>query len=431
MGTQQERAMTDFEHTLATYNRSIRDTREVTQLLQEAARTAHLVPPVMACGSIPDGFEVAFSCVVVDVERDTFSPTKGDDEGVATGQVCLKKTALDQIAAAAGVEWDSELSRVTSEELHFVRYMAVGRYKRFDNTEAEIQDQRQTDLREGSDTVAQMHAAARRNGKRDANARIQQDRVNILTSTITKARGRALKTLGIRSSYWKDELEVPFVCARLMFTGRTDDPELRRQYAMMQAEAALGSRRALYGDRKPAPRLPLEPPPPVGTPEPRDGPCCEYCGSEEGISTLRGPGGTADHCQGAKCQDLAQRNVARAQSSDGSAAPPADRPKPPPAAQSPSPGGAAGVRAPTRNGGPGVPRGSVKPLSGFTIPGGDEKGVPIEKASDGALRYWERRIDDGFRKGTIEDRYHVENEKLLAAINAEFARRQREDNVPY
>jgi hypothetical protein len=87
----------------------------------------------------------------------------------------------------------------------------------------------------------------------------------------TKSRLRAVRSLEVRTSYSPEELRKPFVVARCMWTGQTDDDELRRTFAIMQAERFMGARAALYGGGPsrhalpPAPRPIVIPAPPVGT----------------------------------------------------------------------------------------------------------------------------------------------------------------------
>src|SRR5690606_22200519 len=90
----------------------------------------------------------------------------------------------------------------------------------------------------------------------------------------TKARLRAIRSIGLRPAYTVEDLAKPFVVARLMWTGESDDPELRRTFAVMQAQRMLGGVQALYG-QAPAPTpAPAQagpvaparmPPPPVGS----------------------------------------------------------------------------------------------------------------------------------------------------------------------
>src|SRR5690606_2546348 len=86
----------------------------------------------------------------------------------------------------------------------------------------------------------------------------------------------AIASMGVKRSYAPAELQKPFAVARLVWTGQTDDPELRREFARMHAERMMDCAAALYGRRaplppaRPAPSLPVpsfrgHAPPPVRT----------------------------------------------------------------------------------------------------------------------------------------------------------------------
>jgi hypothetical protein len=81
----------------------------------------------------------------------------------------------------------------------------------------------------------------------------------------TKAKLRAIASMGVKRSYKPSELGKPFAVARLMFDGHSEDPVLRREFALMKARRAIDGRAALYGGDAPR-RLPAfrghQPPPP-------------------------------------------------------------------------------------------------------------------------------------------------------------------------
>lgn len=422
------------EHTMEAaidrFNRATSDTGELNELMLDAYRRCHLVSPATSCGRVPEGFTVAISTVVVDIERETYPAVPDDDEKksiVRHGDVdgrdrSLSKVALNRIANAAGVSWDDEKCRLLSKELHYRHYKAVGSYKHFDNHDVTITGEKEIDLRDGSVLAGKI-----------STKRLLQERINILSNCETKAKLRALREMGIRSSYTREELMMPFVIARLMFTGQSSDPALRREFAMMIARRALGvggAHEKLYGrpaDAPPATEDPeAHPPPPVAAaaaPPPPE-PACAYCGSLDDVDAFEAEAGKTIHCcRHPSCVQLARRDGGKPKDSARGAPPPPTAPaqKPPPAASSTSRSGAAGARGATE-----------KPkLSGFFIPGGDERGTPIEEASDSAVRWWERLLDRKFRAGDVDDRYLEKDTKLLAALVAELKRRDEADNIPF
>ena len=83
--------------------------------------------------------------------------------------------------------------------------------------------------------------------RKDPTRQIREMRLHILSHAESKAKLRALRSLGIKTSFTQEELKLPFAVARLMWTGRTADPELRRMFAEKQADAMIGANAALYG----------------------------------------------------------------------------------------------------------------------------------------------------------------------------------------
>lgn len=214
---------------------------DVTQRLADAsAGRAHLVAPATACDVVPEGCAVALSVVTIDPENDTYD--------VGMGKRGLGKAALDRLGAAAGISWDATQSRRLDDgrDPHYCVYYAVGTYRHFDGTEVQITGTKEMDLRVGSPQLEALEERARLKGK-SADAQIREMRLHILAHAESKAKLRATRSIGIRSSYTRDELARPFVVAKLMFTGQSDDPEIRRMFASKRADAMLGGGRALYG----------------------------------------------------------------------------------------------------------------------------------------------------------------------------------------
>ncbi len=232
------------------------DAEDVTARLQAAVEKYNLVSPATSCGVLPEGCGIAISTVQLNPD-----PRSSSDVYAIPGsdKLGLSKSALDRIGAALGVSWDARQSRRTddgSDPLYCV-FQAVGTYRCFDGSEIQIMGTKEMDLREGSPQL-QGVSPAQANGIKKF----------LMPHAETKARLRAIRSLGIRTGYTREELQKPFVCARLMFTGHTDDPELRRAFALKRADAMLGGSRALFGEPEPLPPAPLPlpptPPPPVG-----------------------------------------------------------------------------------------------------------------------------------------------------------------------
>jgi hypothetical protein len=65
---------------------------------------------------------------------------------------------------------------------------------------------------------------------------------------------------------------------------------------------------------------------------------------------------------------------------------------------------------------------------GLCVPGGREKGVPLERASDEALSYWQKRIGEGL--ATCDPKYLAKDQALLSGLTAEIAARASGAGTP-
>lgn len=377
--------MSESENVLARIVGSVDDPTGLTQRLEVAAKRYHLVAPQAAVGFIPEGCSVAISAVMIDVDNETYKIPGGSNLG-------LSKVALDRIAAAAGLTWDARLSGRVDDgsDPRYCRYRAVGHIRDFDGTTRTIIGEKEVDVREGSPQVDAIverciarlkrdrkgisDAEARRHGRQAAENQIRELRLHILGHAETKARLRAIRTLGIRTSYSPAELRKPFVVAKLAWSGRTNDPELRRAFALEQQRAMFGANAALFGApaatraSQTAPSLPRSSPPPVGSVDD------SIWDDEDGVI-------------------------------DAEITTPA-----PQTARSPET-----AAAPTSSAATGS-------LSGHVIPGGHAKGTPIEDAAEKDLEYWHGRIGDELEAGTA--RFPERDEPLWRALGEELARRK-------
>lgn len=386
--TQQPQTVTAARHgALAQIVGSVDSAAALTQRLGQAAEQFHLVAPQTAVGSLPEGTSVAISAVIVNVEAETYpipgSPARG-----------LAKVALDKIASASGVSWDPQQSRRLDDgrDPRYCHYRAVGHLRDFDGTTRTLVGEREVDVREDSPQVeaiiercirkVKAEAArekrpisdrdADRIGREAATNQVRELRLHVLSHAETKARLRAIRTLGIRTSYSTDELRKPFVVAKLAWTGRTNDPALRREFALAQQRAMLGANAALYGQSPNAPAaLPQHSagyaPPPVGQ-------------SREPFYDDE--------------SDFVEAEI---------------EPEPQSAHQ------------PQQQATQQAPAGDV-PRSGVTIPGGPEKGVAIEEASVKSIEYWAERIAKSLEDGSA--RYPESDQKKLDAMDRELVRRR-------
>lgn len=244
------------------------DAAQLSSTLLEAARQYHVISPATACGALPHGCEVSISLVEVDI-RDL---KDGGEVYRLSDKVGLGKSALDRIAGAAGISWDPHLCGRLDDgrDPHYCHYRAVGHVRLFDGAVRTLTGEVEMDARDGSPQLDELIEKAKlgRNGPRDPAPQIRELRKFLLRHAESKAKNRAIRSLGLRTSYAPDDLKKPFAVARLMFTGRTEDPVLQRAFAAKIADSMLGTTTAMYGEAPrmgAVPRAPaLHSPPPVG-----------------------------------------------------------------------------------------------------------------------------------------------------------------------
>jgi hypothetical protein len=220
---------------------------------------------------------MVISSVMVDVENETFAIAGGDKLGIG-------KVPTYKIASALGVSWDRSSGRQDDgSDARFVHFMASGWVRQFDGCLMFLTGEKVMDLRPGSPQIealkeqaetkyARAMAKWEKNGHQGYKPepgnwenQVRDMRLRILEHAETKAKLRAIRSLGIRQSYTREELLKPFFAAKLQFTGYSDDPEIRRMFAERIADSMLGSVSQLYGAQQApvAHAAPKYQPPPV------------------------------------------------------------------------------------------------------------------------------------------------------------------------
>jgi hypothetical protein len=242
------------------------EAKAVDAELRKASENMHLVAPATVCGALPEGCEVALSIVYVDPSTDKTGP--GDVYPVGGGKLGLSGTTLSRIGAAAGIDWDMERSgRLDNgRDPHYCHYRAVGTVRNFDGSVRTLSGEVEIDAREGSPQIDEIRA--KQAGKQDGDggaSQILELRKFLLRHAERKAKNRAIADMGIKRDWTAAELTKPFAVARLMATGRSNDPALRKEMALMNFDKMTSGRAALYGAPTHAtPRLaPPQPPMPA------------------------------------------------------------------------------------------------------------------------------------------------------------------------
>jgi hypothetical protein len=243
---------------------AIREAAAATTALVKARELGHLISPAPAVGNLPEGCAINVSAVVVDIDRETYAMSGTSERG-------LSKVALDKIASALGVDWDPQLSQRLDDgsHPHYCHFQAVGRVRNFDGTWRTIQAHKELDLRDGSALIEDILAREAKKQQEQGNSykgdggkkEIAGKRLHILSLCETEARLRAVRSMGLRTGYTREELAKPFVIAQISFDGYSEDPEARAQFREGIMANFLGGSRALYG-KPPVKELQQHAPPP-------------------------------------------------------------------------------------------------------------------------------------------------------------------------
>ncbi len=241
---------------------SMNDPAAVSQHLTKLAADHHIVSPATTVDCLPPGCGVAVNYVLVNPSTDPKGPGEVYKVGDKLG---LSGTTLAKIGAAAGVDWDaSQSGRLDNgSDPHYCHFRAVGHIRNLDGSVRTLTGEVEIDAREGSPQIDEIrHKAATRKPKpgqknewkNDGGAsQILELRKFLLRHAESKAKNRAIASMGLKRGYSEDELAKPFAVCRLMWTGQTDDAELRRVFAEKTADAMIGGMASAYGKPLPQP----------------------------------------------------------------------------------------------------------------------------------------------------------------------------------
>lgn len=264
--------------------------RSLPQLI-EGVRLLHgkfnVCMPITQPDLIPEMYAVALRPVAIDTRINDKGKPLGPDiyqDQRDRSKYGLTKIGLAKFAAAANISWHPAYTgRVDDQTEQWVRsYRAVGVVLGLDGTPRYITAHKTTDLRvvswgerrstwDGKEKITKVVAEGGKDALGLSESALQQARQFQDEICESKAMNRVLRNYAfIKGLYTRDELDKPFVISALVFTGHTDDPELRREVARAMAERATGSTAALFGPAPSANHLIEDlgrrtPPPALGT----------------------------------------------------------------------------------------------------------------------------------------------------------------------
>lgn len=183
----------------------------------------NVLAPMTQISFIPHGYAVSLRVVTFDgafTEAQRKAKSNGTFYITDEGKLALHRTALDQLAAAAGISWvGRDCGRVDDgQEVYFWRYRMTARYRGFDSTPREISREYELDLRDGSPAAGKAG-----NGLRNA-------RIYGASLCESKAANRVVRAaLGLRA-YTEQEAARPFVFPALVWMP-APSPEIDRMIA--------------------------------------------------------------------------------------------------------------------------------------------------------------------------------------------------------
>jgi len=225
------------------------------ELIGNLAHSANILVPAAAFDQMPVQYQPALVQVM--------TPSLAPDDGWAypipggRGKMGLAKPMLLKLAGAAGlsVVFNESMRLDDCADSSYCRYRVVMLGKNFDGTPRKMQAEKEVDLRDGSPQCEELHriaraaankarAAGNKPYREDASDQIQQQRLHIQSLAETKAMLRCVRAmLGMKTSYTRQELALPFVVCKMQWIPPKDDVVINR----MIAASELGMTDALFG----------------------------------------------------------------------------------------------------------------------------------------------------------------------------------------
>lgn len=277
--------------------------KAINERLQWARHNCILISPVTAVTALPPGYGLAISMLDVSLDGETYpiqmfgdfvkGGPKGAREPTPLDRLGLGRPILQRISTALGVMWDPLYCRRTDDgsETFYARFHAYGYVRELDGQLHPISGTKKEDWRDGSGSAQELYKRMLTSAKKKndellhpqsadrvkyeafskATNEINAKRLFLEENAETKAQLRAIRAYGIRHWYTREELQAkPFCVVKLIFTGHSDDPEVRKILAAKIADEHFKSVGLLYGGVErhlPAPppeALRRDPPPPLG-----------------------------------------------------------------------------------------------------------------------------------------------------------------------
>lgn len=224
------------------------DPKEIGAQFLLLRQRANLITPVIEVSSIAKNHVVNLSVVKIDPVVDSVGNGKmcyRDKSFMAENERGLNRVGLDMIAAAAGVSWAPHPHSKRTDDgkhPHKWQYLAYGAYTAMDGSIQTIKGESLVDLSDGSEQIggwsekrwAELLEENKKKQQGDrkfniggwSDKRVLQARRFGLQLAETKARLRAIRTLGVLQKYTVEDLQKPFVLPRVSFEPDMTNPAI-------------------------------------------------------------------------------------------------------------------------------------------------------------------------------------------------------------
>ena len=201
------------------------------------AADCHILTPITDVSALPPDIELAAQAVVFDT-----GPASGDTYHArhihkSPNECSLTKTALDKICSASGINWTESYRSDDRSIPWYWEWSVRGQMVDVTGQVRTLVGSASCDMRDESPLgLSFLNPAGdkRPNATGMANARAKG-----MEQAESKAKNRAVRSLGLKQKYTKAELDKPFICLRPVLVPK--DPEVRRQVTMAAARALYGN----------------------------------------------------------------------------------------------------------------------------------------------------------------------------------------------
>lgn len=195
------------------------------------AQGCNVLAPTMDLQFMPPGHQMMIRAVQFDARFNGSDSSNGTWYKTDGGNLALHGSALNMLAAAAGISIVSTHVERTTRHVWSSTVHAV--MTGFDGARRFVAKSKVVDLREGSDEARGMSDNQKKNARKHGAALCE-----------SKASNRVIRAmLGLKTSYTKQEAAQPFVFPTLVFMPDMDNPEI----AKMVTARALGIVADVYG----------------------------------------------------------------------------------------------------------------------------------------------------------------------------------------